>query len=168
MTQCLLNVLCTISAIQPAPKLITISSIGLTHESHKNSVPCLFKPFYSLLANPHKDKIGAERVISHCAGWQWPAEEGEPEESILEKGWQGRDGLPAAGTLKNLLVIRPAILTDGVCVAETETKGKLPYRVSETDIKGYTISRKDVAHFIVDAVTKKWDEYRDKRVNIVY
>lgn len=75
------------------------------------------------------------------------------------------------GSLKRILVIRPAVFTDGESVAEKETPGgkeKAPYRVSESEIGGYTISRKDVAHFIVDAVANHWDKFEGRRVNICY
>lgn len=121
---------------------------------------------------PREDKLGAERVVSHCAGWPWDTkDDGEAKEEIVGKDWTRREGLPAAGSLKNILVVRPAILTDGECTAEaggTDKADKPTYRVSEGEITGYTISRKDVAHFVVDAVTKRWDEYHNKRITIVY
>ncbi|KAK7444106.1 hypothetical protein VKT23_011179 [Stygiomarasmius scandens] len=175
VTQSLLNVLRTMppTSKQPLPRIITISSTGLTKTSHE-SVPLLLKPMYSLLlANPHKDKVGAERVMSHVCGWNWNPVDGEPEENILSKGWQDLPGLPARGSLRDVvLVIRPALLTDGECVAEDRKKGKKPaYRVQDVndgEISGWTVSRKDVAHFVAQAVTERWDEYKGKRVNIAY
>ncbi|KAF9462740.1 hypothetical protein BDZ94DRAFT_1165227 [Collybia nuda] len=167
VTQSLINVLCTMPRTTPEPKLITISSAGVTRASH-TALPLLLKPVYGyLLAVPHKDKVGAERVISHCAGWTWKSsEDGEPDENIMGPGdWTQRSGLPAAGTLKKVLVIRPALLTDGECVAEGSGKS---YRVSDGELKGWTVSRKDVAHFVVDAALNRWREFENKVVSIAY
>jgi hypothetical protein len=176
VTQCLLNALCTMPRTSPQPRVITITSVGLTRKSHA-SLPFALKPLYTyFLASPHQDKIGAERIISHCAGWEWNIpEDGNPSEDIMGAGdWTTREGLPAAGALKHVLVIRPAIFTDGECMAEKDApggkkgKGKEAYRVSESELGGWTISRKDVAHFIVDAVLNRWDEFEGRRVNIAY
>ncbi|KAJ7497616.1 hypothetical protein FB451DRAFT_1348448 [Mycena latifolia] len=171
VTQSVLNCLCTMPTYNdsPQPKVIIVSGIGLTNSS-RASLPCLVKPVYSMLDVPHKDKIGMERVLAHCAGWDWDSEsDGEPTADIMGEGWMDRKGLPAPGTLKHALIIRPALLTDGECVADkvqAKGKGKL-YRVSEQDLGLYTISRKDVAHFVVDALSR-WDEFDNKRVNVGY
>lgn len=159
----------------PQPRIVLITSIGLTRTSHA-SLPFALKLLYRLIAVPHKDKIGAERVVSHCAGWEWNvSEQGDPGLDIMGAGdWTTREGLPPTGTLKHVLVIRPALLMGEECVAETATPGgkegqrKEPYRVSEGEIGGWTISRKDVAHFVVDAVVNRWDEFEGRRVNICY
>jgi hypothetical protein len=172
VTQCLLNVLCTMPTHPgaPQPKIITISSTGLSPSAHA-SLPTLLKPLYSVvLTTPHKDKIGAERVIAHCAGWPWnPKTDGEPEAHILAAGWTQRPGLPAPSSLQRVLIIRPALLTDGKCMAdEVAAKGKgKSYRVSEKELGGYTISRKDTAHFVVDALSR-WEEFGNKCVNVAY
>ena len=85
----------------------------------------------------------------------------------MGKGWQERAGLPASGLLKDAMVVRPAVLNDGECVAESGKAGP-PYRVAEGHVKGWSVSRKDVAHFIFDAVTNRWDEYGKKQVSIAY
>lgn len=174
VTQCFLNVVCTMPqyTAAPPPKIIAISSTGFTHASHA-ALPLLLKPLHAMvLPAPRKDKIGMERVIAHCAGWRWdPQTDGEVAEGILDQGWMRRKGLPAAGSLKWVLVVRPAMLTDGKCVAdelEAKGKGKLPYRVSEQELGGYTISRKDTAHFVVDALTRRWDEVGNRHVNVAY
>ncbi|RDB18788.1 hypothetical protein Hypma_014592 [Hypsizygus marmoreus] len=177
VTQSLFNVLTTMPQQQPAPKLITISSTGLTRTSHA-SLPLPLKPLYGyFLAVPHKDKVGAERVIAHCAGWDWNTkDDGEPGDDVMGGSeWKEREGLPAPGTLKRILVVRPALLTDGECAAEKEVegkkgkgKGKPPYRVSEEELGRWTISRKDVAHFVFDAALNRWDEFEGKRVSIAY
>ncbi|KAJ6625832.1 hypothetical protein B0H10DRAFT_1782525 [Mycena sp. CBHHK59/15] len=171
VTQCLLNVLCTMPTYSdaPHPRFIAVSSIGLSPASHA-ALPLALRPVYAMIAAPHRDKVGMERVIAHCAGWAWDLKtDGDPAVDIMGEGWAQRQGLPASGTLKRVLVVRPALLTDGECVADRvkETgKGK-SYRVGEGELGGYTISRKDVAHFIADSLTR-WDEFENKRVNVAY
>lgn len=167
VTQCFLNLICTIPHTA-TPKIVAISSSGLTRESHA-SLPLLLKPVYGyLLTGPHKDKLGMERVISHCAGWDWNTkDDGEPDEKIMGPAWREREGLPAAGSMKNIMVVRPALLTDGACLADGSNKPA--YRLSDKEIKGgYTVSRKDVAHFVMDAVSNRWNDFADKRITIVY
>ncbi|KAJ7346957.1 hypothetical protein DFH08DRAFT_1007441 [Mycena albidolilacea] len=120
VTQCFLNVLCIIPEYTdaPQPKIIVISSTGLTPFAHK-SLPVLLKPLYGV-------------------AWDSKAD-GAVAEDILGGGWTRRKGLPAAGSLRRMLVVRPALLTDGKCVAdEVEAKGKdkLPYRVSGQELGG--------------------------------
>ncbi|KAF9462737.1 hypothetical protein BDZ94DRAFT_1309435 [Collybia nuda] len=146
---------------------LLLFTVGVTRASH-TALPLLLKPVDGyLLAVPHKDKVGAERVISHCAGWTWKSsEDGEPDENTMGPGdWTQRSGLPVAGTLKQVLVIRPALLTDGECAAEGSGKS---YRVSDGELKGWTVSRKDVAHFVVDAALNRWREFENKVVSIAY
>lgn len=164
VTQCLLNVYYTLPANHP--KIITISSVGLA-KSHAD-LPLALKPLYTyILASPHKDKIGAEKVVAHCAGWPWDVEVGE---DILPSGWQ--DGLPEAGSVKSVLVIRPALFVDGECKADKlkdgKGKGKEPYRVKEGAIGGYTVGRKDVAHFLVEGALGDWEKWGGKCVDIAY
>lgn len=173
VTQCVLNVLCSMPTYHnaPQPRIIAISSIGLSPAGHK-ALPCLMKPLYSMLdsdGGPHKDKVGLERVLYHCAGWAWDPTIEEPGSDIMGGGWMHRPGLPPSGTLKRVLVVRPAWLTDGKCVAdEVQATGKgKSYRVSEEELGGYTISRRDIAHFVVDALTR-WDEFENKHVNVGY
>jgi len=168
VTQSLLNALCTMPKSEPLPKVITISSTGATRASH-STLPLVFKPVYSyFLRSVLIDKRGSERVISHCAGWGW--REGELGEDIMGKDWTQREGLPAAGTLRNLAVIvRPAILTDGECRADVQKGKEDVYRVKASLSCPYTISRKDVAHFLVEGLLKRWDEFAaDNVVEIAY
>jgi hypothetical protein len=116
-----------------------------------------------------------ERIVSHCAGWAFDMKNyGEPGDDIMGHDWVNREGLPAAGSLKRVLVVRPAILMDGECIAERDNAGnttgqkKEVYCVRETDISGWTVSQKDVAHFVVDAVPRRWDQFENKCVNIMY
>jgi len=168
VTQSLLNVLSTLPPHYP--KIITISSTGLTKKSHAN-LPFALKPLYGyLLAAPHKDKVGAERIVSHCAGWPWDAEDAPVGEDILGSGWQ--DALPDPGSVKDIVVIRPALLVDGECKADKAQGGKgkekEPYRVREGDIGGWTVSRKDVAHFVVEGALGDWQKWAGKCVSIAY
>ncbi|KDR80438.1 hypothetical protein GALMADRAFT_92851 [Galerina marginata CBS 339.88] len=170
VTQCLLNVLCTMpppTSDAPSPKIITLSTSGVSRSS-RAKVPFLLKAFYGyLIQHPLRDKLGMERVIYHCAGWEWNAGDGEPGEAIMGAGWKDREGLPERGTLKDAMVLRPAALTDGECVADSGKK-KTPYRAGEGEVSGWSVSRKDVAHFIFDAVANHWDEYGNKQVSIAY
>ena len=152
----------------PLPKIITLSAIGVSPSS-RSQVPFLLNIMYGyMISHALQDKLGTERVIYHCAGWNWnPKKDGEPKEDIMGKGWQEREGLPSPGHLKNAMVLRPAMLNDEECVADSGKAGP-PYRAAEGNVKGWSISRKDVAHFIFDAVTNHWDEYGNKQVSIAY
>ena len=122
-----------------------------------------------MLPSPHKDKIGSERIIAHCAGWDWDvADYGEPGEDLMGPGdWKEREGLPAFGTLKNVVVVRPAMLTDGKCVADTVIDR--PYRASSEELNAaWTVSRSDTAHFAFDLAVNRWDEFQGKRVSVGY
>ncbi|KAL1754626.1 hypothetical protein FB107DRAFT_215341 [Schizophyllum commune] len=166
VTQCLFNTLCTMPKDAPQPRIVVVSSIGLTKRSHA-SLPCVFKPFYAhALAVPHRDKLGVERVLAYCAGFAWDEGELEPAEDIVGANWRERKGLPAAGELQKVLVVRPALLTDGECEAD---KGiAQPYRASEEELGGYTVSRKDVGHFIAKAILDDWEKYEGKIMNVGY
>nr|GAT60608.1 predicted protein [Mycena chlorophos] len=172
VTQCMLNLLCTLPTYEdaPQPKIVAISSIGLTPAAHK-ALPLLMKPLYSMLDTPHKDKVGLERVLFHCAGWEWNPTSGEPEVDITGEGWQQRPGLPAPGTLKHLLIVRPAWLTDGKSKADQcereGKKDKLGYRYSEHEISTYGISRADIAHFVANSFSH-WEELENKAINVGY
>jgi hypothetical protein len=56
-------------------------------------------------------------------------------------------------------------LNDGESVADSGKAGP-PYKAADGQVKGRSISRKEVAHFIFDAVTNHWDEYGNKQVSI--
>ncbi|KAL1681719.1 hypothetical protein EV122DRAFT_205062 [Schizophyllum commune] len=168
VTQCLLNTLCTIPKDAPQPRIVVVSSIGLTKRSH-SSLPLIFKPLYAhALAMPHRDKLGVERVLAHCAGLPWDASEEEPADDIVGAGWRERQGLPGPGELKQVLIVRPALLTDGECKADKKKEGREPYRAEEKELGGYTVSRKDVGHFIFKAVTTDWSKYGGKIINVGY
>lgn len=79
-----------------------------------------------------------------------------------------------------MVVVRPAFLTDGECVAESESgkgkgkvgKSKMGYKFGTdeelTKHNGYFISRKDVAHFIVEEAIEHWERFEGKAVNVCY
>ncbi|KAF8125963.1 hypothetical protein EV363DRAFT_601945 [Boletus edulis] len=165
VAQSLLNCLETLPT--PYPKIIVISSNGLTRSGHRK-LPFLLKPVSSyLLAVPHADKCGAEEVLAYCAGWEWDAQD-SPGSEILAEDWKASADLPAPGSLKSAVVVRPALLTDGVCRADTSSPSKDPYKVEEGHSGRWTVSRKDVAHFLVEKVIKNWNEWEGKRVSIAY
>ncbi|KAJ7772676.1 hypothetical protein DFH07DRAFT_169415 [Mycena maculata] len=166
-TQCILNVLCTIPTYTnaPRPKFVVLSSGGVTPSGYK-ALPLLNKAIYTMLGSPSRDKAAMERVVAHCAGWAWvPKRDGEPNVELMGKGWMERAGLPAPGSL-DVLVVRVALLTNGPCEAD-KGKGK-GYRASEEELGGYTISRKDAAHFVFNVLTRRWDEFSKKRMNLAY
>lgn len=174
VTACFLNVIATMpkpSETNPIlPRMIVVTSTGLTPSSHR-SLPLLLRPLYSyLLDQPHNDKRGTERLAFHCMGREWPNDVPEPAEDIMGPDWANREGLPKFGTFSNVLIVRPALLTDGECVADKAEKSdkKKSYRVSTEEISGYTVSRKDVAHFIVEDALKNWENYRNTIATVVY
>ena len=174
-TQSSLNVLCNMPQLDHEPKFIFVSSTGLTQASHEQ-LPILFKPLYSwLLQIPHADKLGVERILHYAAGKSWA--DPEPESEIMNGGagggveWKSRPGLPAAGSLKNWIIVRPALLTDGKCEADkADKKGKSrPYKVVEGDgYQGYIVSRADIAHFIVEEAVLHWDQWKEKILAVGY
>ncbi|TFK46706.1 hypothetical protein OE88DRAFT_1637825 [Heliocybe sulcata] len=163
VTQAVLNTLTTIPT-SIKPKIIAVTSNGLDQASHK-ALPLAMKPFYSfLLDGPHKDKLGAERLFAHCAGREWV--EGEPLATILHPGWSTTEGLPEKGALAdNIVVVRPAVYTNGSCQAEEGGR----VRTSREIISGaYTVSRKDVAYFIVEGILKDWEHWKGSTACIAY
>ncbi|KAE9395975.1 hypothetical protein BT96DRAFT_966590 [Gymnopus androsaceus JB14] len=158
VTQCLLNTLCTMPKQSPQPRIIALSSTAHA------SIPLLLKPAYGYLGKiPHTDKQGAECAIAFCAGWKW--EKDGPGDEIMGERWMEREGLPDAGSLKEVLVIKPGLLTDGDCRADSK---KNAYRVTGVEDGGWTISRKDVAHFVADVALNRWNEFSGKTVNVSY
>ena len=154
VTRSLLNCLETLPT--PRPNFIVISSAGLTHAGHER-LPWQLKPLYRyLLTVPHADKCGAEAVLAHCAGWTWD-ERDNPGTEVLDRDWKASRDLPGPGTVQNVVVVRPALLTDGICRADQEKKRHTgeQYTVEEGDLRGrWTISRRDVAHFVVERVIR--------------
>ncbi|KDQ61291.1 hypothetical protein JAAARDRAFT_124535 [Jaapia argillacea MUCL 33604] len=168
-TRSMLNVLST--APKPSKtKFIALSSNGIGKSSHA-TLPLPLKPVYNILiATPHKDKLGLERVLAHVVGRPWvKADMGdEPSAEFLPSGWESTPGLPGAGELKEVVLLRPALFTDGECKGDS-VKGKEPYRVVEGNLPGlWTVSRKDVAHFIVEGLLEDWKKWEGKIVTMGY
>lgn len=168
-TRSMLNLLSTMprDASKPQPKTILLSSTGL-HKAARAVLPLPYKPLYKLMKVPHDDKLGMERVVAYAAGWTWIGD--EPGPHVLPVGWQAR--FPQAGFLQSqsALILQAALLTDGACKADDAgLAGKAIYRAEDRDITGaYTISRRDVAHFIAEDALKHWDKWGGKVVRIAY
>jgi len=145
----------------PQPKLITVTSNGLTKRSH-NSIPFIVRMLFVLFgAIPHKDKMGVERLVAHVSGTTWT--EYEPNEVILPANW--KNDIPS-GWLKDIVIVRPALLTDGKCMGDEKADG---YRTGpDTLSSAWTVSRKDVAHFIAVKCLKNWDDWKGKQVTLAY
>ncbi|EKM52180.1 uncharacterized protein PHACADRAFT_151194 [Phanerochaete carnosa HHB-10118-sp] len=164
----LLNVLRTLpSALRdPArqPRFIVVSTTGATRSSH-DRLPFVMRVFYWwLLTQPHVDKFALERVLAWADGTHWDDDGYHPD--ILPVDWQHAEGMPEQGSLRRVLVVRPAFLTNGP--AKGDTQGQSPlYHICEDDkgSEGYTISRRDVAHFIVEKALADWER---KRVSLAY
>lgn len=110
-----------------------------------------------MLAIAHKDKAGLERVLAHVSGRAW--NDPEPDVDIVGERWAEQEGTPAYGTLPDVVVVRPPLLTDG------EAAGK--YRLGEGGKGYYTVSRRDVAHFIVEDLLKEsWAKWKGECVAI--
>jgi hypothetical protein len=168
VTEAFFNAVCTMPS--PHVKIVIVTSSGVTRSAHA-ALPWVYKPLYNwLLDAAHKDKLGSERIVAYCTGREWNPDDGEPGEDIMGSDWMKREGLPESGTVKDIVAVRPAVFVDGECRAEKVPKGKKePYRVTDGDLKGaYTISRKDVAHFIVEGILPRWGEYKGKCLTIAY
>lgn len=156
-THSLSNVLQAIAASNPNPNLriIAVTSTGVTKESH-DALPLGMKTLYSWgLRSPHADKMGMERLLQHAIGLKW-TENVEPVEEVLPSDW--RKDYPEAGWLKNIVIVRPAFLTDG--------EAKHQYKVSSDEFSSYTISRKDMGHFIGERLPAEWETWSGKIVNV--
>jgi hypothetical protein len=158
-----LNVLSTMPASlrEPdrQPKLVVVSSSGIG----KRGVAALPMPHRILypigLWSPHRDKLALERVVAHASGATWFDTVDKPNtDATLPDRWSARAG--AAGELPNIVVIRPAWLTDGAATGI--------YRTDPLATGFKTISRKDVAHFIVEDVFQNWDKWKGQATGIGY
>ncbi|KAG9037697.1 hypothetical protein FRB95_004543 [Tulasnella sp. JGI-2019a] len=139
------------------PRFVIITSNGVTKETHA-ALPLPVRPMYAMLDGPHADKIGMEKIVHHSAGWTSPWVEDGPKEEILHAGWELK--MPDKGWLKHIVIVRPAVLTNG------KMKGK--YRVGKKLCGAYTISRLDVAHFITNDVIPNWDGYDGRAISLAY
>ena len=124
------------------PRLIVISSNGIGAQGHADLPWCL-KPVYGwLLKEPHADKEEMERQINTCAGIQH-----------VDFNPNGEN----KGILDNVIIVRPALLTNG------EKKGT---QAGNRLLGAWTISRKDVAEFIVSECVQKDSRWRGSGVTI--
>jgi hypothetical protein len=131
----------------------------LTKKGHAK-LPFLWKPLYGyLLHQPHVDKLGVEKAIFHSAGWKW--EEKSPSDKFMAlNGPDWEKDLPAEGTYKDVIILRPMFFTDGECTGK--------YRAEARELTGWYISRKEVAHFIAEQAVKHWDDWKGKIVDLTY
>jgi hypothetical protein len=159
----MLNLLSTMptSLRQPErqPKLIALSSTGIG-KAGQAALPFPHSVFYPLaLGSPHRDKLALERIVSHASGGAWfDARDARATDKLVPDNWAARAG--PAGAFTNVVVIRPAWLTDG------EAKGV--YRSSPLGEGLKTISRKDVAHFITEDVLPNWSRRRGNATCVGY
>jgi hypothetical protein len=172
LTAALLNIFATMPppTRDISPKFIVISSTGVNRKS-RSAAPILLLPLYGyLIQGPLSDKLGAERLINHLGGWKWDPAGPEPSENILDANWRAIEGMPKPGSLKNAVIIRPALLNDGECRADNAPAGKAAYRVGEGEVGGWSVSRRDVAHLVFDLVTNpvQWEKFKDRQISIAY
>jgi len=170
-TQSLINTLSTIPTDIPIPRIVSVTSIGLTDASHA-ALPLKMRAMYSyLLRAPHEDKKGAEVVLAHVMGTSADASLAPTNKDILPADWKNVPGLPSAGSLgSRTVVVRPIMLTDGKCRSDeksnayrTRAEGYLPVK------GGSSISRKDVAHFIAERLLQdEWEMWKGKGVALAY
>ncbi|KAG8952840.1 hypothetical protein FRC00_006595 [Tulasnella sp. 408] len=156
------NTLTTCPSSHPKPRIIAISSLGVTASSHSGT-PLAVRAFFKLIWVPHRDKLGVHRLAAYASGRPWSDEDKKRlgnESDLLPEGWQNKLGEGSWGSDK-LIVIQAALLTDGV-----ETK---KYRTGGGDMSGlYTISRRDVAHLITEGLLKNWADYQGVEVSVGY
>jgi NAD(P)-dependent dehydrogenase (short-subunit alcohol dehydrogenase family) len=155
-THSLLNTLIAIAQAKARPRVIAVTSQGITKEGHRN-LPLPLRLLYATMEVPHIDKHGMEQLAAYCDGRTWT--DTDHTGTLLPDTWKQTLG-EDEGWLKTIVVVRPALLTDGV------EKGK--YRVGESLKSAYTISRRDVAHFIAGRLMEDWDEFQGKAAVVGY
>ena len=158
---CTISVLNVLRAIAPTdlrPRLAVLAAAGVTTASHR-ALPLLLKPIYSyLLPGAFADKRGMETIIHHAIGKEYKPDQ-TPGSDILPDGW--KNDLPPAGWLKSSVILRPTMLTDGAMTQK--------YRVAlGDDFTSYTVSRRDVGHFIIEELLPEWSKYEGNVVAIGY
>lgn len=129
------------------PRLVVISSSGLGAQGHSD-LPMLLKPLYGwLLKDPHADKGEMERLVHAAAGIQ--------HDDFNPTGEN-------QGSLGNVVIIRPALLTDGVA------KGTGALKKGDRVPGAWTISRKDVGLFIATECADVDSQWKGRGVTISY
>ncbi|KAM5546199.1 hypothetical protein V8D89_000325 [Ganoderma adspersum] len=175
VTRSLLNTFSTMPAelrtpADAQPCFIVITSIGIIAASHK-ALPLALKPLYgSMLSGLHNDKLGAEHVLAHVRGIPWMGPD-QVKQEVLVDDWQDTPGLPAEGEIRQVVVIRPTLLTDRECRGDQDLKkGKGPYyMVKNGDFgDGYHVSRKDIVHFIVCDALPNWERWEGSGITVAY
>ncbi|CAE6472770.1 unnamed protein product [Rhizoctonia solani] len=142
----LLSVIQSSTTPDTRPKLVVITSNGLDKRTHA-LLPLPLKPIYKyVLRTAHEDKIGLERNVQNAAG----------RDGGVDGGWLGS---------QNLVVVRPAIFTDGECLGNQKADA---YRVGEELSSAWSISRADVAHFLAEKVLAGWDKWAGRSWVIAY
>ncbi|KAJ1302153.1 hypothetical protein OPQ81_000981 [Rhizoctonia solani] len=133
--------LSVVQASNVRPRLVTVSSNRLDDRSH-SLLPLPLKIFYGwFLRVPHEDKVGLENSV---------------KQATSNGGW-----LEA----KNSVIVRPALLTSGKCVADTKPDA---YRIGEELEGAWTVSRADAGHFVVQKVLEDWDRWAGKAWVVAY
>lgn len=188
-TKAILNILCTIPESIPPPKVIAVTSTGVTKDS---PIPLVYRPLYGyLLRGPHADKLGLERILAHATGRKW--DDKEPREDITTvEGvkWTDRDGLPTTGSVETLVLRLPMLVeqkqkgppSKGKATAASqpsdaddqnqadankEEEEKPKYRVGGPELRGlYSISREEAGYFIAEDAVKNWDQYKGKAITV--
>jgi hypothetical protein len=156
------NLITTMPDISPRPRIIAVTSNGLGKKQHA-LLGLPFKPLYSWgLRSPHADKMGVEHILTHLTNFGW-TNDLQPSPEILEEGWEKT--LPSPGFLENVVIVRPAFLTDGECRADSKPNA---YRTGEEVPSQYTVSRRDIGHFIAEDCLKNWEKWNGKRVTVAY
>ncbi|KAG8682884.1 hypothetical protein FRC08_014669 [Ceratobasidium sp. 394] len=134
----LLSVIQSSTTPSTRPKLVTITSNGLDARSH-SLLPLPMRLFYGyFLRLPHVDKEEQEIVVKRAAGWDG------------NQGWLPSD---------NLVIVRPAFLTNGECVADKKPDA---YRADAELQSVWTVSRADVGHFVAEKVFADWGRWKGK------
>jgi hypothetical protein len=125
------------------PKMIVLSAKAVTPGAMA-SLPAPVRLLAGwMFRNVNLDKRGMETLVYH--GWGKEYEEGmtpTPSQGILPDDW--KEQLPHAGWAKSTVLIRPPRLTDD--------PEKMKYRAEINDFAVWSISRRDLAGFIVDKV----------------
>ena len=156
-TVSLLNTLRCVAATSVRPKLVILTSTGVTPHSH-SVLPLPMKAMYwYLLRQTLQDKRGIEALLHHGLGKEYEAGQ-TPGPQILPAGWE--KDLPSPGWLKSGVVIRAALLTDGPMTKV--------YRAAVGDFPCYRVSRADVGHFIAEGLLNEWAKWEGNVVCVGY
>ncbi|KAG8722309.1 hypothetical protein FRC08_004147 [Ceratobasidium sp. 394] len=141
----LLSVIQSSTTPSTRPRLVSITSNGLDSQS-RTTLPLTLRILYGwFLRAPFADKAEQERILKHAAGWD-----------DAEDGWLGSN---------NVVIIRPSMLTDDECLADKKPGA---YRTGPELKNPWSISRGDVAHFVVEKVLDRWERWQGKTWVVSY